>query len=631
LHRSSRRFVGNPSAALLRFVTFALEQPELLFFDWKSVDTSMSLHFLPTASFLYPHFLSFFLLLLSSSAIINMARPLKGRYFDGGAKVCVPHHLHRSISLPLVRSLVCRLQLWRSLPTHVCGWSTAVSSPSLNVLTPGSSSCNATTKVSCGITHLILRFASMLVTLSPKVFDEVQGYGRPYLSNLINRPGSAAALSRKIAILDVANSDGLATQEFVSVALQLSADATAAQPLSVSLAWTDYQGSVLSQKALVNDLDLIVSVQKPGAGSVTVFRGGGGRLPDTRNNAEKVMVSALAAAGDTVIVNVSAWSVPSGRQGFALVVVGYFHPASFTVSNPSNSPLALQWNPDHTFLRLYLSVAYAMLTNDEAALQQLQSSIKSSVATLIRCDAACVRLSSIVRDTRFRSSTGCSVDISFKPCAVDTRSSPERPFLLLLSGYKDPQSMFYQLDGLSSATGLMTPDEAVAVRTIDDSSQNSTNLTIAVIALAVVVVLLVTGGSVYCILSRLKTKAKVSPATDEPKLQMNDAVAQEQPDESELPLLAAANVHKHARKPEPPTLCMFIVYPTQMYLRSLMLASPLPFTDEHSIEQQPPPFTMEMWADEAAIASEAASLEQALNSQISKALSPLPSPLFCHV
>jgi hypothetical protein len=362
----------------------------------------------------------------------------------------------------------------------------------------------------------------------------MQGYGRPYLSNLINRPGSAADLSRLVAVMDVANSDGLSSQEFVSVTLQLSADVSAAQPLSVSLAWTDYQGSILSQKALVNDLDLIVSVRKPDTGRLTVYRGGGGSLPDTRNNAEKVMVAALASAGDMVTVNVSAWSVPSGRQGFALVIVGHFHPASFSVTNPSNALPPQQWNQDHAFLRLYLSVPFLLLTNDEAALQLLQSNIKSSVATLIRCDAACVRLSSIVRDTRYRSSTGCSVDISFKPCAVAAHSSSEQPFLLLLSGYKDPHSMFYQLDGLSLATGLMKPDEAAALKTIDDSTATSTNLTIAVIALAAVVFLLVAAGSVYCVLRRMKPMAKVAPAPFEPKLSMNDHEAQQFDDASTL-------------------------------------------------------------------------------------------------
>jgi len=183
----------------------------------------------------------------------------------------------------------------------------------------------------------------------------MQGFGRPHLSNLINRPGSSeAAAPPQLFVMDVSNSEGLASQHYISVSLQLSAAASPARAMSVSLAWTDYQGSLLSQKALVNDLDLIVSVGKRNSGSVTVYRGGGGNMPDTINNAEKVLLAGLAAAEDVVTVNVSAWSVPSGRQGFALVIVGYFYPSSVSVTSPSDMLASHKWNPDHNFLRYVL-------------------------------------------------------------------------------------------------------------------------------------------------------------------------------------------------------------------------------------------------------------------------------------
>jgi hypothetical protein len=365
-----------------------------------------------------------------------------------------------------------------------------------------------------------------------KVADSMQGFGRPYLSNLINRPGSSeAAAHRQLFVMDVSNSEGLASQHYISVSLQLSAAASPARAMSVSLAWTDYQGSLLSQKALVNDLDLIVSVGKRNSGSVTVYRGGGGNMPDTINNAEKVLLAGLAAAEDVVTVNVSAWSVTSGRQGFALVIVGYFHPSSVSVTSPSDMLPSQKWNPDHNFLRLYLNVSYVLLTNDFTALQLLHSKVQSSVATLVRCDPACVRLSSIVRDQRLRSSTGCSVDIFFNPCATDAHSSAERPFQMLLSGYNDPLSLFYQLDGLASATALMTPEEAASVRTVDESKQTETDLTVAVVVLAILVVLLLVAGSVYFTLRLMKPKAKIAPAAAEPQLQNFDPEAQPAGDE----------------------------------------------------------------------------------------------------
>jgi hypothetical protein len=107
-------------------------------------------------------------------------------------------------------------------------------------------------------------------------------------------------------------------------------------------------------------------------------------------------------------------------------------------------------------------VPYKALVDDAALLQELQSVLKTSIATLIRCDAACVRLSSIVRDQRLRSSTGCSVDIYYEPCAVASSSSPQQPFLTLLSGFHDPHSMFYRLDGLSFASSILTPEQAAS-------------------------------------------------------------------------------------------------------------------------------------------------------------------------
>ena len=352
--------------------------------------------------------------------------------------------------------------------------------------------------------------------------------------------------------MDIANADGLASQEFVSVTLRLAADVSAASPLSVSLAWTDYQGSLSSQKALVNDLDLIVSVGKINTGGVVVYRGGGGNLPDTRNNAEKVLLSALAAAGDVVHVNVSAWSVPTGRQGFALVIVGYFHPSSVSVVNSSNALPPQGWNSENTFLRLYLNISYKLLTDDTGALQLLQSAITSSVATLVRCDSACVHLSSFVRDQRLRSATGCSVDVSFLRCAAPSSTSsapsPETPsqlFLILLSGFSDQQSLFYQLDGLSSVTAMMTPEQVAAVRTADDSMQTSTDLTVAVIALSVVVILLVGGVSVYAILRRMQLKIRVAPAPAEPQSPIIDPDSQQlNSSGSALIVIAFASAHK---------------------------------------------------------------------------------------
>jgi acetylornithine/N-succinyldiaminopimelate aminotransferase len=95
-------------------------------------------------------------------------------------------------------------------------------------------------------------------------------------------------------------------------------------------------------------------------------------------------------------------------SGIAVTSLGHCHPEVVAALTEQAGKL---WHVSNVF-------------TNEPALQLLQSNLKSSVATLVRCDAACVHLTSIVRDQRLRSSTGCSVDISFKPCAIAAHSSP---------------------------------------------------------------------------------------------------------------------------------------------------------------------------------------------------------------
>ena len=65
----------------------------------------------------------------------------------------------------------------------------------------------------------------------------------------------------------------------------------------------------------------------------------------------------------------------------------------------------------------------------------------------------------------------------------------------------------------------MTPDRAASTKTVNDWNQTGTNLTVAVIVLAIVVVLLVVAGFVYFILRRMTPQAKIAPAPPEPNVQ----------------------------------------------------------------------------------------------------------------
>ncbi len=87
-------------------------------------------------------------------------------------------------------------------------------------------------------------------------------------------------------------------------------------PLKVTLVWTDYPGSTSASKALVNDLDLVVT-----APNGTVYYGNDFTNPynstvDRTNNVENVFIDTPMVGSYTV--QVSGYNVPNGPQPFAL-------------------------------------------------------------------------------------------------------------------------------------------------------------------------------------------------------------------------------------------------------------------------------------------------------------------------
>ena len=126
-------------------------------------------------------------------------------------------------------------------------------------------------------------------------------------------------------IVDLANSimpSGLREVRFADYAPGLSTGGSqvynytvtgSTSPFRVTLVWTDYPASTSASVALVNDLDLVVTL--PGG---STMRGNG--TTDRRNNVEGVDVNS-PATGD-YMVTVSAYNVPYAPQPFALVVSG---------------------------------------------------------------------------------------------------------------------------------------------------------------------------------------------------------------------------------------------------------------------------------------------------------------------
>ena len=83
----------------------------------------------------------------------------------------------------------------------------------------------------------------------------------------------------------------------------------------VTLAYTDYPGSLIGGKKLVNDLDLRLK----GPGGVDVFPMPNG-VPDRSNNVERI--DAMVMVSGTYTARVEAFNVPQGPQRFALVASG---------------------------------------------------------------------------------------------------------------------------------------------------------------------------------------------------------------------------------------------------------------------------------------------------------------------
>ncbi|MEM4729774.1 MAG: S8 family serine peptidase [Thermoplasmata archaeon] len=93
--------------------------------------------------------------------------------------------------------------------------------------------------------------------------------------------------------------------------------------LKVTLVWTDRPGTPYASKALVNDLDLVVTDPDGNVYYGNNFAGGHsvpGGSPDERNNVEGLLLP--FPKNGKWWVNVSARSVPYGPQDFALVISG---------------------------------------------------------------------------------------------------------------------------------------------------------------------------------------------------------------------------------------------------------------------------------------------------------------------
>lgn len=147
---------------------------------------------------------------------------------------------------------------------------------------------------------------------NPRLPNNAQGWGRVNIAN---------ATDGTHLYEDISDTNGLATGGNHTYTY----NNCSAGVFKVTLVWSDYRGSTLVSKQLVNDLDLTVTAPD---GSTTyygnVFSNGWaavGGSADRVNNVESVYINAPATG--TWTVKVSGYNVPqgeSGKQGYALVV-----------------------------------------------------------------------------------------------------------------------------------------------------------------------------------------------------------------------------------------------------------------------------------------------------------------------
>lgn len=146
-----------------------------------------------------------------------------------------------------------------------------------------------------------------------------EGWGRLLLENALFFQGDA----RNLMVLDTRHADGLTT----GVTREYHIDvASNAQPLKVTLVWTEPPGAASSATPVVNNLDL--EVVSPNAAQTfrgNVFTNGvsdTGGAADALNNVEMVLVNAPAAGDWTVRVMGTQVNVGNPGQGYAVAVSG---------------------------------------------------------------------------------------------------------------------------------------------------------------------------------------------------------------------------------------------------------------------------------------------------------------------
>lgn len=146
--------------------------------------------------------------------------------------------------------------------------------------------------------------------------SDTEGWGHVVLDESLHFTGDIG----RLWVVDVRRANGLSTNGTKTYTIDVT---NSLRPLEVTLAFTDYAGTVNSSNPVVDDLDLVVTA--PGG---TQYRGnvwsGGwsvvGGVADAKNNVERVAVASPALG--TWTIEVRGTAVPIGPCGFGLCATG---------------------------------------------------------------------------------------------------------------------------------------------------------------------------------------------------------------------------------------------------------------------------------------------------------------------
>ncbi|MCB1035034.1 MAG: S8 family serine peptidase, partial [Acidobacteria bacterium] len=162
----------------------------------------------------------------------------------------------------------------------------------------------------------LVNSAQTMTSVGTPIPSNCQGWGRLLLDNVLH----LGMETRQLWVEDdTAGFPNGGAGQSRSFSFTVESDQ---EPFKITLVWTDFPSTPMASTHLVNDLDLEV-VGPGGTFLGNVFSGGQsatGGTPDRLNTVEQVLLAAPATGEYTVTVR--AFSVPSGPQPFALVVVG---------------------------------------------------------------------------------------------------------------------------------------------------------------------------------------------------------------------------------------------------------------------------------------------------------------------